>query len=161
VLPKVASPITQELTMNPRLTTGLSLCTAAVALLSFSLMAQAQTRTPGCALVEVQNLRPGQGALMVAAYGDAATFQKTPSTAIQLEAKAETMQVQVCGLGEGAVALTLFQDLNNNGKLDRNPFGIPNEPWGASGKTSAFSAPTWESAQVPLDGSTIVIKMTQ
>ena len=147
--------------MNPHLTSGFTFCTAAVALLSFTVMAQAQTRTPGCAQVEVQNLRPAQGALMLAAYSDAASFQKTPSTSIQLEAKAETMQLQVCGLGDGAVALTLFQDLNSNGKLDRNPFGIPNEPWGASGKTSAFVAPTWESAQVPLDGSTIVIKLTK
>lgn len=147
--------------MNPRLTSSLSLCTAAVALLSFTLMAQAQTRTPGCAQVEVQNLRPAQGALMLAAYSDAATFQKTPATSIQLDARTETMQLQVCGLGEGAVALTLFQDLNSNGKLDRNPFGIPNEPWGASGKTSAFVAPTWESAQVPLDGNTIVVKLTK
>lgn len=147
--------------MNPRLTAGLPFCTAAVALLSFTVVAQAQTRTPGCAQVEVQNLRPAQGALMLAAYSDAASFQKTPTTSIQLEAKTETMQLQVCGLGEGAVALTLFQDLNSNGKLDRNPFGIPTEPWGASGKTSAFSAPTWESAQVPLDGSTLVIKLTK
>ena len=147
--------------MNPRLTPSLSLCTAAVALLSFALMAQAQTRTPGCAQVEVQNLRPGQGMLMLAAYTDAASFRKTAASAMQLEAKTETMQLQVCGLGEGAVALTLFQDLNNNGKLDSNPFGIPNEPWGASGKTSAFVAPSWETAQVPLDGSTIVIKLTK
>ena len=147
--------------MNPRLTFCFTLCTATVALLSFTLMAQAQTRTPGCALLEVQNLRPGQGALMVAAYSDAATFRKTATASLQLEAKAVTMQLQVCGLGEGAVALTLFQDLNNNGKLDSNPFGIPNEPWGASGKTSAFSAPTWETAQVPLDAGTIVIKLTK
>jgi uncharacterized protein (DUF2141 family) len=147
--------------MNPRLTSGFTLCTAAVALLSFTLMAHAQTRTPGCAQVEVQNLRPAQGMLMLAAYSDAATFRKTATTAIQLEAKAETMQVQVCGLGDGTVALMLFQDLNSNGKLDSNPFGIPNEPWGASGKTSAFTAPTWETAQVPLDGSTIVIKLTK
>jgi uncharacterized protein (DUF2141 family) len=147
--------------MNPPLTFGFTLCTAAVALLSFTGMAQAQTRTPGCAQVEVQNLRPAQGVLMLAAYGDAATFRKTASTAMQVEAKAETMQLQVCGLGDSAVALMLFQDLNSNGKLDSNPFGIPNEPWGASGKTSAFVAPTWDSAQVPLDGSTIVIKLTK
>lgn len=147
--------------MNPRLTAGFTFCTAAVALLSFTLMAQAQTRAPGCAQVEVQNLRPAQGTLMLAAYSDAAAFQKTPTTSIQLEAKTETMQLQVCGLAEGAVALTLFQDLNSNGKLDRNPFGIPNEPWGASGKTSAFVAPTWDAAQVPLDGSTILIKLTK
>ncbi len=145
--------------MNTRMTPSFALCTLAAALMCLAVPAQAQTA--GCALVEVQNLRPGQGLLMIAAYGDAASFRKTASTTMQLEPKTETQQFQLCGLSGSAVALTLYQDLNNNGKLDSNPFGMPNEPWGASGKTSAFSAPTWDAAQVPLDGSTIVVKLTK
>ena len=140
--------------MNSRLT----VCTAIVALLSSIPAARAQD----CAQVEVRNLRPEQGMLMLAAYTDAASFRKTAVVEMRLRpAAAETMTLQVCGLGGNAVAFTLFQDLNNNGKLDSNPFGIPIEPWGSSGKSSAMSAPTWESAQVPLDGSPIVVKLSQ
>jgi uncharacterized protein (DUF2141 family) len=145
--------------MNTRMTQRFALCSIAAALMLLAATAQAQTA--GCALVEVQNLRPAQGMLMIAAYSDAASFRKTASATMQLEAKTETQQFQLCGLGGSVVALTLYQDLNNNGKLDSNPFGMPSEPWGASGKTSAFSAPTWDAAQVPLDGSTIVIKLTK
>ena len=134
-----------------------TLCTAAVALLSFATLAHAE----GCAQVEVRNLRPAQGALMLAAYSDAATFRKTPVSQLQVAVTGETMQLQVCGLTGNAVALTLFQDLNGNGKLDSNPFGLPIEPWGASGKSSMFSAPTWDTAQVPLDGSTIVVQLSK
>lgn len=136
----------------------LATCTAALALVSFATLAHAQT---GCASVEVQNLHTGQGPLMLAAYTDAASFRKTPTSQLQMAVNAETMQLQVCGLSGAAVALTLYQDLNGNGKLDANPFGVPTEPWGASGKTSGLAAPTWESAQVPLDGQPIVVKLSK
>lgn len=132
--------------------------TAAIAVLSFATIAHADA---GCATVEVQNLHPGQGPLMLAAYSDAASFRKAPAAQMQLPVTAETMQVKVCPLSGDTVALTLYQDLNANGKLDTNPFGMPTEPWGASGKTSFMSAPTWESAHVPLDGSTIVVKLSK
>ena len=134
--------------------------TAALALLSFATLAHAQP-TPGCAQVEVQNLRTGQGPLMVAAYTDAASFRKTAASQLQMAVTGETMQIQVCGLSGNAVALTLFQDLNRNGKLDTNPFGMPTEPWGASGKSSPMSRPTWETAQVPLGAETVVVKLSK
>jgi uncharacterized protein (DUF2141 family) len=135
----------------------LTACTAAIALLSFAALARADA----CASIEVQNLRLNQGPLMIAAYGDAANFRKTAAASMQLPVSAETMQVQLCNLTGPIVALTLYQDLNGNGKLDANAFGVPSEPWGASGKTSAMTAPTWETTQIPLDGSTIVVKLSK
>ena len=109
----------------------------------------------------MQNLRPAQGPLMLAAYSDAATFRKTAASQMRVEVTGETMQVQVCGLSGNVVALTLFQDLNSNGKLDANPFGMPTEPYGSSGKPLPMAPPTWDTAQVPLDGSTIVVKLSK
>lgn len=135
----------------------LTLTTAAIAIFSFV----SQTHAQSCAQVEVQNLHPGQGPLMLAAYADAASFRKTAVSQMQIAVSAETVQVQVCGLSGKSIALTLFQDLNGNGKLDVNPFGIPTEPWGASGKPTPMAAPTWESSQVPLDGGTIVVRLSK
>jgi uncharacterized protein (DUF2141 family) len=135
-------------------------CAAAV--LALTLVAiSAPARAAGCAAVEVHNLQPGKGRLMVAGYRDADSFRKIAEVQMMLEVDAETMQLQVCGLRGDAVALTLFQDLNGNGLLDANPFGIPIEPWGASGRTPPMAAPTWDSARVPLDGSAIVIRLTK
>ena len=72
-----------------------------------------------------------------------------------------TMSFALCGLSGSSVALTLYQDLNGNGRLDANALGVPSEPWGASGKTAAMTAPSWDSSVVPLDGATIVIKLSQ
>lgn len=140
--------------------TYLTACTAAFALACFATLAHAEA-PGGCAKVEVHNLHTGQGPLMVAAYADAATFRKTAVRQLQMAVTAETMTLQICGLTGDVVALTLFQDLNRNGKLDANPFGMPSEPWGASGKPSPLTGPTWETSQVPLDGEAIVVKLSK
>ena len=133
----------------------LTVATATLALLSFATLAHGQG---ACANVEVQNLRVGQGPLMLAAYTDAASFRKTAATQMQVAVTDATMTVSVCGLAGDAVAITLYQDLNANGKLDANPFGMPTEPWGASGKPAPMG-PSWGSAQVPLGTDTIVVKL--
>ena len=142
-----------------------TLAAALSALFVTATPARAQTpaaTSPGCAQVEVQNVRPEQGMLMVAAYGDAAGFQKAPLVATQMRVGAgATLTFPLCGLSGGSVALTLFQDLNGNGKLDANVMGIPSEPWGASGKPSPMQAPSWATTSVPLDGSTIVVRLSK
>ena len=139
--------------------------TVVVSILSTAMLATApvpaRAQTPACVTVEVQNVRPEQGMLMIAAYADADSFNKSAVVATQMKAGAATMTFPLCGLGSASVALTLFQDLNGNGKLDANAFGIPSEPWGASGKPAAMAAPTWETTAVPLDGTTIVVKLSK
>jgi len=139
--------------MNPRLT--LRTLVPSFLALSFAHVAQAQV----CAQVQVQGLRIAEGMLMIAAYADEASFRKTPVATLKVEPTTETLQVEVCGLTGSAAAFTMFQDLNGNGTLDTNPFGLPIEPWGASGKPPAFSRPTWGTTQVPLDGSKVVVKL--
>ncbi len=121
--------------------------------------AHAQTAAPGCAAVEVQNVRPSQGHLMVAAYASAEDFSKKPVTTQRLAAGEQTMRFTLCGLSGSAVALTLYQDLNSDGKMSRNLLGMPTEPWGSSGTPGAMG-PTWEGARVALDGSTVVVRMS-
>jgi uncharacterized protein (DUF2141 family) len=114
-----------------------------------------------CVQLEVQNVRAEQGMLMIAAYGDAASFNKAPLVATQMRAGAATMSFALCGVSGSSLALTLYQDLNGNGKLDANAFGVPSEPWGASGKSAAMTAPSWDSSAVALDGSTVVVKLSK
>jgi uncharacterized protein (DUF2141 family) len=135
--------------------TRISLICAAAGLLCAT-SAHAQT----CVKVEVQGVVPDQGMVMVAAYDNAADFSsRKAATALQLRPTAATLSFSMCGVSGSTVALTLYQDLNGNGKLDTNLLGIPSEPWGASGKPSNFSAPTWDTSQVPINDSPIVIKI--
>ena len=138
----------------------LSRCLLAGLAMLAATAAHAQTEPKaGCASIEVQQVRPQQGSLLVAAYADAESFGKQPLVQIKMAAGDAVMRFELCGLKGDSVALTLYQDLDNDGKMGRNMVGLPTEPWGGSGSPGAFG-PSWEACRVPLDGKTIVVKMS-
>lgn len=49
--------------------------------------------------------------------------------------------IDINDLPFGTYAISIFQDLNDNEKLDKRMFGIPTEPYGFSGNGSKFSRP--------------------
>jgi uncharacterized protein (DUF2141 family) len=135
-----------------------ALALSGVLLLATPASAQAQD---GCATVEVQNVRPNQGQLMVAAFGSADSYRKKPLAQLRLPAgEGATTRFQLCGMaGSTEVALTLFQDLDSDGRMGANIVGLPTEPWGSSGTPGTFG-PSWETGRVKLDGSVIVVRMS-
>jgi len=153
----------------------MTLATAFAAMLCAALppaaQAQAQAQPPvetqtapapaaTCASVEVQNVRPQQGQLMVAAFGDADSYGKKPLVSVRVPAGGATTTLQLCGLTGPVVALTLYQDLDGDGKMGRNLLGIPTEPWGASGSPGAMG-PKWDTTKVALDGKVLIVRMSQ
>lgn len=128
---------------------------------SISAMTQAHAQTAiACPTLQFVGLKSGGGELMIAAYGSAETFFKKPAWSQTIKVDKETMTVPVCNLDAAEVAVTAFQDMNSNGKLDSNPMGIPSEPYASSGKPAMFSAPTWNDTKVAFATATqpIVIK---
>jgi uncharacterized protein (DUF2141 family) len=104
--------------------------------------------------IELSNVRPNQGTVFIAVYGSAETYNKGALLSIMLKAGArDKVSIPLCMLDATEVAVSVFQDINSNGKLDSNPFGIPSEPYGASGKPSNFGAPTWDATKVSLSGT--------
>ena len=99
----------------------------------------------------VQNIASGQGAVMVAVFNEAGQWLKTPVAVAQQAARAQVdgkLTLVLKGLPEGELAISLFHDLNGNGKLDTNGMGIPMEPFGFSNEAKAmFSAPKFEAAR--------------
>jgi uncharacterized protein (DUF2141 family) len=124
------------------------------------LLAAAPAWADTCATVEVRNVHPGQGFVMLAAYADAATFGKTSIASLKVAAGEAVMSVQLCGLTGTQVAITSYQDLDGDGKMGRNFLGLPTEPWGASGTPGSFG-PSWETTAVALDGKPIGVSLSQ
>jgi uncharacterized protein (DUF2141 family) len=120
------------------------------------------TPTPvaGCATVEVQNVRPQQGFLMVAAYADADSFGKKALASMRVPAGDATTRFELCGLTGGTVALTMYQDLDSDNKMGKNLLGMPTEPWGSSGNPGMFG-PSWDTGKVALDGRAIAVRLSQ
>lgn len=114
-----------------------------------------------CATLQFTGLKSGEGSLLIAAYGNAETFLKKPLWMKSVKVDQGTMSVPICGIASPEIAVTAFQDMNGNGKLDSNPMGIPTEPYGASGTPAMFSAPTWKDTKVAFVDSTspIIVKL--
>lgn len=154
--PEMNTPRTP--TLATLATLGIALLAGACALAPLAARA-AEPQATGCATVEVNNVRPGQGFLMVSAFADAAGFGKQPTTALRVAAGEATMRFELCGLKGPEVALMLFQDLDSDGRMARNLMGMPTEPWGSSGSPGMFG-PAWETGKVALDGKAIVVRMS-
>jgi uncharacterized protein (DUF2141 family) len=65
-------------------------------------------------------------------------------------------------LPQGTYAIAVFHDTNSNGKLDRNWFYYPTEPFGFSNSASTnFGPPTFESAAIAVEKDmTVEIKLS-
>jgi len=126
----------------------------------FALAASAQSVKPvECPTMELVGLKSGEGRLMVAAYNSAESFLKTPVWSLMVKVEGDAMRIPLCNVSAAEVAITAFQDLNGNNKMDANPMGIPTEPYGASGKPAMFGPPTWNDTKVALStASPILIK---
>lgn len=114
-----------------------------------------------CADLEVLGLQADVGTLNLAAYNTSTSFFKKPVWVDRIKVVGTAMRVSVCGVAPGEIAVTGFQDLNGNNKMDSNVLGIPSEPYGASGKPPQFSAPTWDTTKVvwpPADNATVRVK---
>lgn len=124
--------------------------------------AAAASAAPGtvCIAVEVQNVRPQQGWILLAAYGSAETYGKKALATGKTTAKEATTRLQLCGISGDTLAISAFQDLDSDGKMGKNIMGMPTEPWGSSGTPGMFG-PSWETGKVTLDGSVVVVKLSQ
>ena len=131
-----------------------------IALLPLAVAVPALGQTAGCSTVEVDNVRPNQGHVLIAAYVTPEDFGKKALSSLRLPAGEARMRFELCGLSGEAVALTIFQDLDSDGRLAKNVLGVPTEPWGTSGTPSPFG-PSWETGKVALDGRAITVRLSQ
>jgi uncharacterized protein (DUF2141 family) len=79
-----------------------------------------------------------------------------------IEAKEGHLSALFKDLPPGLYAAVAYQDSNGNGKLDKNVFGIPKEPFGFSnGARGTMGPPSFAQAAVQIDSAsatTIVLK---
>lgn len=94
-------------------------------------------------LLTVNGMKAGQGNLRIAVF-DEAHRDGFPDgeylLGVVVSATEEGMTVEISDLESGEYAIAVIQDLNENGKLDKNFLGIPKEPYGFSGKWKSGSS---------------------
>lgn len=117
--------------------------------------------------LEVEGLdtsRLAGASLMVAVYTEPASWLRQPQSGHRFALEAATngrLSVVLKDLPAGPLALSLFQDANANGRLDRNPLGMPIEPYGFSNDAAGnFGPPKFEQAVLtPVAGQPLKVRL--
>jgi uncharacterized protein (DUF2141 family) len=101
--------------------------------------------------VIAKNVQIGKGPVVVEIWESEEKFFKTPYAAKSLDSD-KTSVIFSFDLKEGRYAISVYQDLNNNGKLDLGMFHKPAEPVGFGNNfRPRFSAPKYEDCAVDLN----------
>jgi len=120
----------------------------------------------GTIIVEVSPCKKFTGSLYAALFASADGFPDKADKVYRTEiltVTAETNYIEFKNIPYGTYAISVYHDVNGNGKMDMGAFG-PLEPYGFSNNAKAiFSAPPFSKAAFVLNSSevTISIKLRQ
>lgn len=110
--------------------------------------------------VKIIGVEQISGNIMVALYNSSETFLQKPFMTKKIEVTSDSLLFKFEGVSEGNYALSLFQDVNNNNKLDLGNMGIPTEKYGFSNNPFLFGKPDFETCMFKFEkDSTIVIEL--
>ena len=89
-----------------------------------------------------------KGAVMVALYASPETWEGgAPVKAERLPVAGGSVRVKFTGLKPGRYAVKAFHDVDGDGAMNRNAFGMPTEPFGFSNNAPArFGPAVWSAA---------------
>ncbi|MFN3838894.1 MAG: DUF2141 domain-containing protein [Brevundimonas sp.] len=99
-----------------------------------------------------------QGKIMVAVFNSAANYggEGQPARYAVVDGAEGQVQVVFDNLPDGDYAVRAFHDLNGDGKMNANPFGMPTEPYAFSNKAVGMMGPaTWEQAKFAMVGAAV------
>lgn len=107
--------------------------------------------------IEFANIAEPSGQILVAIYDSEAAFDRggKPVRNIAVPVDAASESVTVDGLGAGRYGFKLFHDVDGDGKMGTNPYGMPIEPFAFSNNAVANMGPAkWAAAAFDVAGAT-------
>lgn len=111
--------------------------------------------------VTVTNIAEHTGALMIAVY-DAAGYETDKQVAAGMVPVTADTATTTFELPAGQYGIKLFHDVDGDGKMGMNPFGMPTEPYAFSNSAPAqFGPAKWDAAKfdVAAPAATQTIKL--
>lgn len=95
------------------------------------------------------------GAIMVALHDGTTYAGGEPLRAARIDVAAGQRTVTFEGLAAGDYGVKAYHDVNGNGRMDTNPFGMPTEPFAFSNNAVGNLGPAaWERARFEVAGET-------
>jgi len=104
--------------------------------------------------VEVSGVEPGKGFVFLGLYDKEKGFLDNESQIATAKVKATENKVVYTfkNLPDGDYAIAVYQDLNNNGKCDKNMIGYPTEGFGFSQNYKPrLSAPSFDQVKIAIN----------
>ena len=131
----------------------LPLAAPAAALLLIAAPAAAQS-APGHTVSLTFETGADTGAVMVVLYDSEADYAGGPPVGHRrLDVVAGERTATFEGLPAGDYAAKAFHDVDSDGEMDANPFGLPTEPYGFSNNAVGNMGPaSWDRARFAVDG---------
>ena len=109
-------------------------------------------------VVKVENVKSVDGKVRIALYDNEEKFLVKALKGMELKAVKSSLTFTFKGLKDGVYAISLFHDENENGKLDANFIGIPNEPYAFSNNaTGMFGPPDFVDCKFEINGDKEIV----
>ena len=98
--------------------------------------------------IEVSITKYNKGTVMLALYNSSDTYMKKTHKAAKQEVVDNKAIFTFKNIQKGSYAFSMFHDVNDNRKMDKNFMGIPKEPYAFSNnKKGKFGPPDFEKVQ--------------
>lgn len=106
--------------------------------------------------VTVKNIKAQKGSIRVGLFANEDDFLKKPVDGKVVKVTGNEAKVVFENLKKGEYAVSVIHDENDNGELDKNGFGIPNEGFAfGNNAMGMFGPPSFDKAKVEVKDGTI------
>ncbi len=96
------------------------------------------------------------GAVMVALYDATGYSGGQPVRSARIDVAAGQRSASFAGLEPGDYGIKAFHDVNGDGRMNSNPFGMPTEPYAFSNNAVGNMGPAgWDRARFTVQGATV------
>ena len=130
--------------------------------LSYGLPAMAQSDRTSTVTIRVSGLSSETAHLRIAVYNSEKSWLDDALAAYRtvLEGGGREREWRIQNVPYGEYAVAVFEDQNRDGKLNRDLFGIPKEPYGFSNNVrGSFGPPSWKDARVAVTTETKALEI--
>lgn len=97
--------------------------------------------------IKISSIKKNSGSVVVEIYDSKKSWLKTPYQKMVLSSN-QDVQTASFKVPYGKYAITIYQDLNDNGEADMNFLGIPKELVGFGNNYKPFGEPKFESCLI-------------
>ena len=107
-------------------------------------------------VIKINNITSIQGDLHIGIYDDPEVFLSLTEQYIFILKRVDSIEMLIVidTIPKGNYAISIMHDLNSNGEMDFNFFGMPQEPYGFSNNLNPhFRAPRFKESQFYYDGN--------